>query len=115
MQTGKYVLLHHLRDGFGPRRLIDLIKLGEEGAIIHTDSPKNGSAWQTDKIEALNGLPQDPAGAGDAMLTTAALSLVCGASIWLSAYLASVSAAIQVSRMGNVPITSNDLLIELKK
>lgn len=112
-EDGLAILVEKIRAQTMSKNLI--LKLGEEGAIIHTHSPNNESAWQTDKIEALNGLPQDPAGAGDAMLTTASLSLACGANIWLSAYLASVSAAIQVSRMGNVPITSNDLLGELKK
>lgn len=92
-----------------------ILKMGEEGALIHTTPPIGGAQWHTDQIEALNASPKDPAGAGDSMLTVASLALVCGASIWLSTYLASIAAAIQVGRVGNVPITADELLDEVRK
>jgi bifunctional ADP-heptose synthase (sugar kinase/adenylyltransferase) len=41
------------------------------------------------------------------------MALAVGADIWQSAYLGSVCAALQVSRMGNSPLTAQDLLTEL--
>jgi bifunctional ADP-heptose synthase (sugar kinase/adenylyltransferase) len=89
--------------------------MGEEGALIHTQTAKEEEIWHTDQIEALNRAPKDPAGAGDSMLTVASLGLASGANIWLSTYLASVAAAIQVGRVGNMPITSKELLGEITK
>lgn len=34
IKSPKYVALHHLRDGFGTRRLVELIKMGEEGEFL---------------------------------------------------------------------------------
>ena len=112
-EDGLAVLVEKIGAQTGAKNVI--LKLGEEGALIHTGSLEGGSVWQTDRIEALNRFPLDPAGAGDAMLTTASLSLASGENIWLSSYLASVSAAIQVARIGNIPILANDLLKELRK
>lgn len=41
------------------------------------------------------------------------MAKVVGANIWESAYLGSIAAAIQVSRLGNIPIKKEELLHEL--
>ena len=69
---------------------------------------------RNDKIEALNKQPIDVAGAGDSMLVVSSLSLSLGNDIWESSLLGSLAAAIQVSRIGNIPLQSNDLLESLK-
>jgi rfaE bifunctional protein kinase chain/domain len=86
-----------------------LLKLGREGllAIEHHDE------FLTRELQAFNSNPVDVAGAGDALLAAAALTRLCGGSIWEAAYLGSVSAGIQVSRMGNLPISQVDLKKEL--
>ena len=43
------------------------------------------------------------------MLAGSAMALACDLNIWESAYLGSVLAAIQVSRLGNVPIKIKDI------
>jgi rfaE bifunctional protein kinase chain/domain len=110
---GLVILAEKTRLQSGAKNII--LKMGEEGALIHTQVTKGGENWHTDQIEALNRAPKDPAGAGDSMLTVASLGLACGASIWLSTYLASVAAAIQVGRVGNMPITAKELLREVAK
>lgn len=41
------------------------------------------------------------------------MAKIVGASIWESAYLGSIVAAIQVSRVGNVPIKKDELIKEI--
>jgi len=42
------------------------------------------------------------------------MALCLGADIWRAAYLGSLCAAIQVSRSGNIPITSMELINRVK-
>jgi rfaE bifunctional protein kinase chain/domain len=89
-----------------------LLKLGEEGLIIHGPDEKN---WLTDKITALNELPRDVAGAGDSLLITSFLALACGGDLWKASLLGSLAAAIQVSRLGNTPLKTKELINELSR
>ncbi len=41
------------------------------------------------------------------------MALAVGADIWQAAYLGSVAAALQVSRVGNTPLIAQDLITEL--
>ena len=86
-----------------------LLKLGAEGLLIHSGDKKT-STWETDRIDALNQTPKDVGGAGDSLLIISALGLASGASIWEAAYLGSLAAAIQVGRVGNIPLSSEELL-----
>ena len=85
--------------------------LGEEGILIHTS--KKNEQYFTDRIPALNSSPKDVAGAGDSFLIVCAMSLAIGCNIWESSYLASLAAAKQVSRIGNVPLSLDDIVNEL--
>lgn len=106
-KSGLQNVANRLLDNSGAKIL--LVKLGAEGLIIITSD----SDYRTDSIKALNPNPVDVAGAGDALLATAALALACGATAWEAAYLGSVAAGIQVSRIGNVPIDHKSLVREL--
>ena len=44
------------------------------------------------------------------MLTAASLALASGADIWHAAFIGSIAAGIQVSSIGNKPISSENLL-----
>ena len=68
----------------------------------------------TDNITALGNIVKDVSGAGDSLLTCSSMALCVGATVWESAYLGSIAAAIQVSRIGNVPITKDEMLKELE-
>ena len=102
---GLVVLAEDVRKKTNAENII--LKLGDEGLIIHYEKNK---ILFTDKIEALNSLPVDPAGAGDSLLISLALSLLSKANIWEAAYIGSVSSGIQVGREGNIPLKKIDLI-----
>ena len=83
------------------------MKMGENGVLIHTY--ENGNAV-TDQIPALNKNPIDISGAGDSMLIVSAMALVSGANIWEAGFLGSIAAGIQISRTGNIPLSSRELI-----
>ena len=87
-----------------------LITLGAEGMIVHAASKPD---VETDRLPAFNNTPKDVAGAGDSLFACVALAHRAGADIWSSAYLGSLAAACQVSRVGNIPQDPEELLYEL--
>ena len=89
-----------------------IVKLGEQGVLLHA---RKGKTFETDQIPALNSAPQDVAGAGDCMLVASSLALTVGANMWEAGLLGSLAAAIQVGRVGNTPITQDEILHELSE
>tara|TARA_B110001450_G_scaffold256724_1_gene288352 strand:- start:330 stop:1766 length:1437 start_codon:yes stop_codon:yes gene_type:complete len=85
-----------------------ILKLGEEGVLLYFRG-KDVTEQKTDKLAALNLAPQDVAGAGDSLLITTMMSIAAGGSLWQSSLLGSLSAAMQVSRVGNTPLKLSDL------
>jgi bifunctional ADP-heptose synthase (sugar kinase/adenylyltransferase) len=83
-----------------------LLKLGGSGLVFLSD---DALPSDLDRLPALNQAPVDVAGAGDAMLVAAGLSLAAGGTLAQAAYIGSIAAAIQVSRLGNTPLSSQDL------
>lgn len=111
-EDGLVILAEKLRLYSGAKNI--LLKMGEEGLLIHADHSKNDQAeWLTDKVGALNPSPKDVAGAGDSLLIAAALTMACGGNIWEASCLGSLAAAIQVSRVGNKPLRLEELAREL--
>ena len=90
------------------------ITLGSEGLLIHANS-LDEAEWLTDRLPTLNTAPKDTAGAGDCLLVSSAMALALGRPVWESLYLGSVAAACQVRRIGNIPLTAAELLIETQK
>jgi len=86
--------------------------LAKEGILIH-DETSETSEWLTDRLPALNTAPVDTMGAGDSLLTCSSMTMAVGCSIWHAAYLGSLAAACQVGRLGNTPLTSDDLEREI--
>ncbi len=107
-EDGLVILAEQLRQKASARNV--LLTMGEEGLLIHAGTPES---WITDRIGALNSAPRDVAGAGDSLLMACALTLACGGSIWEAACLGSLAAAIQVGRVGNTPVRSDELMQEL--
>jgi rfaE bifunctional protein kinase chain/domain len=87
-----------------------LLKMGEEGLLIY--SQLHGNVI-TDQLPAFNENPRDVAGAGDSLLVASSLALASGANILEAACLGSVAAAIQVGRLGNIPILSSEFKTKL--
>jgi len=106
-KSGLQNVANRLLDKSGARMLF--VKLGAEGMLILAAPP----SFATSSLPAMNVNPVDVAGAGDALLAAAGLSLVAGANLWESAYIGSVAAGIQVSRVGNIPLEQTALLREL--
>jgi rfaE bifunctional protein kinase chain/domain len=90
------------------------ITLGAEGVLIHA-AHQDKTQWLTDRLPSLNTAPKDSAGAGDCLLVCTAMALALGRPVWESLYLGSVAAACQVGRIGNIPLTAAELLIETQK
>lgn len=109
-EDGLVVLAEQLRQQASAANI--LLKLGEEGLLIHAGNSKTGD-WMTDRVDALNSAPKDVAGAGDSLLITSAMALACGGNIWEAACLGSLAAALQVGRVGNTPLRTEELLQEL--
>ena len=109
--AGLVVLAEGLRAKSDAANIV--LKLGAEGALLHFGD--DAGEFQTDRISSLNPNPRDVAGAGDSLLIAASMALTAGASAWVAAYLGSVAAAIQVGRIGNVPLSASDLLNEIEK
>lgn len=89
-----------------------LLTLGENGMIVH--GRVSGHEYMTDVIPALNTTPVDVAGAGDCVFATASMALRTGANVWHASYLGSIAAAIQVSRVGNLPLGAKDIQFEVR-
>ena len=111
-EDGLVVLVDRLRRKAKASHVV--VTLGAEGVLVHT-RPTRRHRFHTDRLEALNTSPKDPAGAGDCLLVCAAMALVLGRPIWESAYLGSLAAACQVGRIGNLPLTADELRIEIAK
>lgn len=107
---GLVVMAEQLRQQADARNVF--VKMGEEGMLIHAGEIDDAE-WITDRIGALNMAPRDVAGAGDSLLIASALTLADGGNIWEAAVLGSLAAAVQVGRVGNIPIRSEELLREL--
>jgi len=107
--SGLVTMAEALRKKAATENLI--ITLGAEGVLV--DAPDRNGGWEIDRLPAFNSAPRDVSGAGDSLLTCAALSLACGADIWRAAYLGSIAAACQVSRVGNSPVSAEELLTEI--
>ena len=90
------------------------ITLGAEGVLIHAKVTEKGQ-WLTDRLAALNTAPKDSAGAGDCLLVCAAMAMALKRSIWEALYLGSLAAACQVGRIGNIPLSAAELIVEIEK
>lgn len=111
-EDGLVVLAEQLRQQASARNI--LLKLGEEGLLIHAGNEK-ADGWLTDRVDALNSAPKDVAGAGDSLLIASAMTLASGGNIWEAACLGSIAAAVQVGRVGNTPIRTEELMRELAR
>lgn len=108
--SGLVVLAEKLKEKTAAQNVV--ITLGSEGVLIHSSSNQT-TKWPTDRLPALNSSPKDVAGAGDSFLTVTSMALAVGANIWQASYLGSLAAACQVGRIGNIPLTKKELLLEI--
>ncbi len=107
-ESGLVTLAKELQDKARCKYLI--VTLAAEGVYV---SPGDYGEWIPDRLPALNTVPKDAAGAGDSLLTCTSMALRVGADIWQASYLGSLAAACQVARVGNTPLTPENLLREI--
>ncbi len=108
--SGLTVLAEQLRAKSAAEQIF--VTLGAEGLLVHAPSAHQGD-YVTDQLPAFNKMPKDVSGAGDSLLTCASMCLAAGADVWKSAYLGNVAAACQVSRVGNLPLSAEEVAKEL--
>jgi rfaE bifunctional protein kinase chain/domain len=110
-KSGLVVLADDLVKKSGAGHVV--MTLGAEGLLIH--APKDREGFITDRLPAYNTAPKDVSGAGDSLLTCTAMAMAVGADIWKGAYLGALAAACQVGRVGNLPLSADQLIAELRR
>ena len=108
---GLVVLAEKLRASAEAKHV--MLKMGEDGLLVQTSS-QNGDGIYTDQVQALNTAPKDVAGAGDSLLITSAMAMATGANIWEMGLIGSMAAAVQVGRVGNIPLSEVELMDAFK-
>jgi len=107
--SGLVIIAEKVRTSVDSKNI--LLKMGSGGVLI-SGLNKDRKVVPTDEIKGLNRNAIDTSGAGDSMLAAASLALASGADLYLAALLGSIVAGIQVSRIGNLPI-SRDLVYSI--
>lgn len=111
-QSGLVVLADKIKDAIGAQNV--LLKLGVDGVLVYGSDDQSRSVtadgWTTDILEALNHSPKDIIGAGDSMIISSSMAMALGANVWEAALIGSYAAALQVSRIGNIPVNSHQLI-----
>lgn len=110
--SGLAVIVENLRNRINPKAII--IKLGADGLVINGTKP-NGEILALDALPSLNLNPIDVSGAGDCLLAATSLALVIENNLAKAALIGSMAAAIQIGRIGNTPIKSENLVKLLDK
>jgi len=85
-----------------------LITLGASGFIAFKNDSEPGMI-ASQHFPALSTNPVDVAGAGDTLLASMAIALCAGGNLMEAALLGTCAAAIAVSRVGNIPISNQEL------
>jgi len=107
---GLVILAEKLRQKARAKHAI--VTLAEDGLLIQASQDGSDMAV-TDRLPAFNQQAKDNAGAGDCFMAVAAMAMALGASVWQGAYLGSIAAACQVSRIGNLPLAVENIYAEL--
>ena len=91
-----------------------LLKLGLDGFIAYRNDIPTEKTIMQQHFPALTANPVDTAGAGDTVLAIMSLCLSTGFNLMEASLLGACGASIAVNRIGNIPITLNDLIHQLK-
>lgn len=90
-----------------------ILKLGENGIMTYR-SP-GMEVREFFYIDSFNQNLVDPIGAGDALLSAATSTLVASKNIVAASILGNIAAAIECSKLGNIPVSAEELIDETKK
>jgi len=92
-----------------------LVMLGKRGLVTfdRRSQDRRSAGWhdrlQSEYLTSLAERIIDSLGVGEAMLTAASLTLATGGNLMQAAYLSAAAGAVQVSMVGPVPVTSDEL------
>ncbi len=92
-----------------------IVTLEKKGMVLFdraTDDPEHpqwAARLVSEHLPTFNERPIDSLGGGDALLATASLSLAVGAPMMTAAYLGNAAAAIEIGKLGNEPVSANEL------
>jgi rfaE bifunctional protein kinase chain/domain/rfaE bifunctional protein nucleotidyltransferase chain/domain len=91
------------------------VTMGRKGCVLFRPRESDPAHWfesrlRSEHIPALAPYAVDPVGAGDAFLSAATLMLTTGATLQQAGYLGSAAGALAVQRLGNQPISREDLI-----
>jgi rfaE bifunctional protein kinase chain/domain len=106
--SGLAVISERLMERARTKHLV--VTMGAEGSLINT---MVDGTFTSDRLPAFNPSPKDVSGAGDSFFMASSMALRSGADIWQASYLGSLAAALQVSRVGNLPLATAELVREI--
>ena len=110
--SGLAVIADKLRSKINSQSII--IKLGADGLVIN-GVKSDGTPLSLDALPSFNQSPVDVSGAGDSMLAAASLAITIENNLAKASLIGSLAAAIQISRIGNIPIEKEKIISLLQK
>lgn len=111
-KSGLAVIADKLRSKINSQSII--IKLGADGLVIN-GVKLDGTLLSLDALPAFNQNPIDVAGAGDSLLAAASLAITIENNLAKASLIGSLAAAIQIGRVGNIPIEKEKIISLIQK
>jgi len=110
--SGLAVIADQLRSKINSQSII--IKLGADGLVIN-GTKSDGTILSLDALPSFNQNPVDVSGAGDSLLAAASLAITIENNLAKASLIGSLAAAIQVGRVGNLPIEKEKIISLIQK
>jgi rfaE bifunctional protein kinase chain/domain len=110
--SGLAVIADKLRSKIKSKSII--IKLGADGLVINGEK-SDGTLLSLDALPSLNENPVDVSGAGDSLLAAASLAITIENNLAKASLIGSLAAAIQVGRVGNIPVDKEKMISLIQK
>ena len=110
--SGLAVIADKLRSKINSQSII--IKLGADGLVLN-GVKSDGTLLSLDALPSFNQSPVDVSGAGDSLLAAASLAITIENNLAKASLIGSLAAAIQISRIGNIPIEKEKIISLIQK
>ena len=110
--SGLAVIADKLRSKINSQSII--IKLGADGLVIN-GVKSDGTLLSLDALPSFNQSPVDVSGAGDSLLAAASLAITIENNLAKASLIGSLAAAIQIGRVGNIPIEKEKIISLIQK
>jgi len=110
--SGLAVIADKLRSKINSQSII--IKLGADGLVIN-GVKSDGTLLNLDALPSFNQSPVDVSGAGDSLLAAASLAITIENNLAKASLIGSLAAAIQIGRVGNIPIEKEKIISLIQK